>query len=414
MTKTDTSKNWFLSAAVLIIMLQICHVLGYMTPSMLMSDIMQELQVEYSLAGLTMTLITAVGGVFMFVGSMVQDKFGTKNILVLAGAIIFGGNLIAVVAPDIWILLLGRFMNGIGFGLMTTGSYTYISAWFKGKAKGMMNSIYLVASSLGTLLSTILAIPLRDMTGSWRYVLAIYAVYAAITTVFWLLFARSNAELDENCRKNLELRKSGKNGLLTSFKEALKIRQVWILIFMFVMIQVAASASLTYAPTYIETYLGVSAVIMSTAVSLRPIFGIIGNFASGVIMSLTGRRKPIIFLALAGGVVAYLLMVNANSTIMLFVAMALTGIFSNLPIPTINTTIMETPKDPTPSLVGACSALVNGIGSLATLCVSPLFAFLTDAVGMKNSLMIMFSVLALSALLSLLLKETGKKAKSDI
>ena len=158
MTKTDTSKNWSLSAAVLIIMLQICHVLGYMTPSMLMSDIMQELQVEYSLAGLTMTLITAVGGVFMFVGSMVQDKFGTKDILVLAGAIIFGGNLIAVVAPNIWILLLGRFMNGIGFGLMTTGSYTYISAWFKGKAKGMMNSIYLVASSLGTLLSTILPI----------------------------------------------------------------------------------------------------------------------------------------------------------------------------------------------------------------------------------------------------------------
>src|SRR5262245_36015216 len=51
---------------------------------------------------------------------MLADRFGRKYALVLAGLVLAAGNLMCGLAPNYALLLVGRFISGLGVGIVIT------------------------------------------------------------------------------------------------------------------------------------------------------------------------------------------------------------------------------------------------------------------------------------------------------
>ncbi|KAJ6583773.1 general substrate transporter [Mycena sp. CBHHK59/15] len=138
---------------------------------------------------------------YMCVGSIVAvamagpltDHFGRRGGMFIGSVIIIIGSVAATTAKDISALLGGRFVLGLGVGIVQTASPSYVVEMappqWRGRLTGLFNTFYYAGSILCTGIT--IATGRIESTRSWRGPLAIQIVAAGILAIFSLILPES-------------------------------------------------------------------------------------------------------------------------------------------------------------------------------------------------------------------------------
>lgn len=100
------------------------------------------------LVGLTLTIFFLMFAVSMVFFGPISDKYGRKPILIFGSAIFTIASIFCATATDIYILLAGRFFQGVGSGAVITVATAIIKDCFRGR---IMSKILVITQALGVI-----------------------------------------------------------------------------------------------------------------------------------------------------------------------------------------------------------------------------------------------------------------------
>ena len=123
----------------------------------------------------------------LLVGGAAGDRFGRRS-LMIAGTAIFAVALVpCAIAPNLFWLLLGRAVQGIGAAMVLPNSLAILGATYSGVAKGRAIGIWAAASSVATAIGPVIGGRLIDMF-SWRAIFLMEIPIALVTLALaWAL-----------------------------------------------------------------------------------------------------------------------------------------------------------------------------------------------------------------------------------
>ncbi|GAB3618292.1 multidrug effflux MFS transporter [Okibacterium endophyticum] len=136
---------------------------------------------------LTSALIGLVAGQVVF--GVVSDRLG-RRLPLLGGLSLFtAASVVCIVAPDVSVLIVARFAQGLGAASAVAGSRAIGRDLFEGGALALFYSRLASVTALGPVTGTLLAGVLLDATGEWRSVFVMIGslgVIALVLVVFVL------------------------------------------------------------------------------------------------------------------------------------------------------------------------------------------------------------------------------------
>ncbi|MGN6125556.1 MAG: MFS transporter [Humibacter sp.] len=150
--------------------------------------------------GLLTTLTFAGMAVGSFVAGITGDKFGRRTTYMYNLLIFTLGALLAAFAPNIGVLLVARFIVGLGLGGELNTGITLVAETMPTKARGAaVATVNIAAGGLGifvaSALATLIIGPLQDVLGgpqvAWRWLLGLLALPALLVFVYRLFMPES-------------------------------------------------------------------------------------------------------------------------------------------------------------------------------------------------------------------------------
>lgn len=101
------------------------------------------------------------------------DKYGRKPVIIVADVLFIIGSILLTVTLSIEVLILGRFLVGIGIGITSIVIPVYLSEIAPNEIRGSMVGFNAAMIPLGQLTSSCVTLHLR---GNWRLMFAVLAV----------------------------------------------------------------------------------------------------------------------------------------------------------------------------------------------------------------------------------------------
>jgi DHA1 family bicyclomycin/chloramphenicol resistance-like MFS transporter len=139
----------------------------------------------YELVQWTITIYMGAAGVAQLVWGSASDRFGRKPVLAAGLGIYLVGCLVAALAPDIVVMLVGRALQGVGAAAAIVLSRAIIRDLFSGEelARNMAlaTAIFAVGPIFAPLLGAAIAAPF-----GWRAIFGVLAVFACCLLLFLL------------------------------------------------------------------------------------------------------------------------------------------------------------------------------------------------------------------------------------
>jgi EmrB/QacA subfamily drug resistance transporter len=119
----------------------------------------------------------------LLLGGAAGDRFG-RRVLLIAGVALFAlASVICALAPTLALMLLGRFLQGIGAAMLMPNSLAILGQTFSGEARGRAIGIWASAGAMGGALGPVLGGWLVDL-GVWRGIFLLNVPLAA--AAIWL------------------------------------------------------------------------------------------------------------------------------------------------------------------------------------------------------------------------------------
>ena len=393
-----------------------------MAPSPILGILKEEFSIQGdALLNLSVSIIFPMMIIASIGGGIIEQKIGNKNLYILALVFVSVGILMNYFCQSYTVFLIGRAVYGIGFGLGIPFIGAAIMNWYTPEQQVKMNTINGFFPFMGTMTCFCLMVPLyRFFNNSWRQALGIWGIGSIVIAVLWALLTKSEGELAGDSIHEIE------KGL---YRNLWKRRSIKLLCLIFICDLFCFSYVSVILPTFI---LQIGNLSEQTAGFISafafPGVGIAGAFMGGILMSMTGRRKPPMawgqLLKFAG---LLLVVFGANTSLLVVVAgMASYGFGDGFWMPGVYMVGMEL-EDMNPARVGAAFALFSSCG-YASGFISPILGgWLTDFLmplagmsdlslshvfGLKWSLFIFAFANLISFVCVLLLDETGPASAS--
>src|SRR5580658_5604136 len=124
------------------------------------------------------------------VGGAVSDRIGRRATLVWAGIIFIVGSVVAPLSPNVTVLIVARFIIGLGIGFTSVTAPVYVSELAPPQSRGMLIGLYQLALTVG--------IALADLTGywlagqhAWRLMFGLGAIPAALFVLLLMTLPES-------------------------------------------------------------------------------------------------------------------------------------------------------------------------------------------------------------------------------
>jgi EmrB/QacA subfamily drug resistance transporter len=119
----------------------------------------------------------------LLLGGAAGDRFGRRQLLIIGVALFALASLACALAPGFIVLLLGRFVQGIGAALLMPNSLAILGQTFAGPAKGRAIGFWASAGAVAGAVGPVLGGWLIDL-GSWRAIFLLNVPLAA--AAIWL------------------------------------------------------------------------------------------------------------------------------------------------------------------------------------------------------------------------------------
>ncbi len=143
-----------------------------------LSSAMEEIVVSAVLVG------AVIGAV---IGGALTDRFGRRELIILAGIIFTVSAIGTALAPTVTWLIVARVASGIAIGIASFISPMYIAELVPAKVRGSLVAVNMLAITTGIVVAYLADYALSGIQG-WRYMFGLAAVPSIILTVaMWCL-----------------------------------------------------------------------------------------------------------------------------------------------------------------------------------------------------------------------------------
>jgi len=290
-----------------------------------MGQIMSSMQID-SLASASfisgaVTLAKIVG---TFMAAWLAIKLGVKRAFFVSGVLISIG-LLTPFAPNYELLLVSRFLMGLGGAFMIVYFNPIVMSWFPPEERATINGINAVAFNLGTGIILWQMANFNALTGSWQNTLIIFSVASIALSFVWLFVKEHISHHQVNEQKKVEAHYTYKNGLKDKF--------TWIYALTYSGILAFYLCLFTFYP---KAGISQSALLIG--------FGIIGTLAGIIFSKKVTLRVPVIrWSGLIITITVFGLSFSSSEFVQTLSAMTL-GFFIFFPVTALITIPHELPK----------------------------------------------------------------------
>ena len=195
-----------------------CTFLNLYAPQAVLPALATSFGVAQARTGLTITApLLAIASMAPFVGA-ISDRLGRKNLIVGACAILTLPTLLVALAPDLDILLLGRFLQGLLLPFIFTVTVAYIGDELDGAEAIRAAGWYSVGAILGGYGGRLVA-GLAASLGSWRF--AFFAIAGLVVAGAVFLAAKLPRE------RRFRPTTGGVHGALRAYRDHLGNPTLW-------------------------------------------------------------------------------------------------------------------------------------------------------------------------------------------
>ncbi|MBY3345582.1 MFS transporter [Rhizobium laguerreae] len=155
-------------------------------PAGLLTPMARDLGVSEGTAGQVVTATASVGAVTALLSNVFIGKLNRKTVLVGLSALAVGSNLLAALATDFWLLLLGRAGLGIALSGFWALSVAVVARLVGANATGRGMAILTLGVSLATIAAPSMGALVSDWLG-WRAAMAMTAGLAVVAMLLQIL-----------------------------------------------------------------------------------------------------------------------------------------------------------------------------------------------------------------------------------
>ncbi|MGD9163006.1 MAG: MFS transporter, partial [Desulfobacteraceae bacterium] len=147
----------------------------------LMTTIQTNFGVDIVKAGKLMGIFNIMGFILAFPAGYILKRYGLKMTALIAVAASAIGSVIGVLAKTFLMLYAGRFIEGVGFGLIMVAAPLGISVWFPLTNRALPNGIWASSVGGGNLIMLALIAPSIGVSYGWESVWWATAGFSALS-----------------------------------------------------------------------------------------------------------------------------------------------------------------------------------------------------------------------------------------
>jgi len=341
----------------------------------LIPSILSEFGISNAEAGLLMSIVLVPGLILSILVSLAIGKLGVKRIILFSLLLVVLGTLVSASSSSYVLLLLGRFILGLGGAIILPATPTIIAQWFEKKELGKAMGIFAINMPL----ATVFALPVASVLAGtgWRnalYLSAALGVFATLT--FATLFKERSLDREEE----------------VSIRKALRSAEMWKVAILWLLFQATMLSFITWAPALLERFRGMTKIEAGFSTSLLSWIALIIVPTIGSLSDRFRRRKLFIVFGFAFMSLVFAeISINSNLNIM-FSFVALGAVSAMIP-PIIQTLPAEVLG---PGMAGVGFGVLTILGNIGPILAPPLIGYVLDS---TNSFFISVALLAFLSVL---------------
>lgn len=279
---------------------------------------------DFALSSLLISVVVSAVLIGAVIGAAIAgylaDLLGRRKMIIAAAAIFIAGAIGTAFTPNVWFLIGGRIIVGLGIGIASMTAPLYISEVAPANMRGSLVSLNQLAITIGIVVSYLVDYGLAPIQG-WRYMLGLAAIPAVILglgmlplpdTPRWLVSnnkpdkarsvmkrIRSDADTDKELgeiQESLKKQKKGRAELFNPLVKPALIIGVALAIFQ----QVTGINTVIYYAPKIFQFAGIAS--SSSAIFSTLLVGVVNVVFTVVAILLLDRvgRRPLLLVGLAG------------------------------------------------------------------------------------------------------------------
>ena len=153
--------------------------------------IRQVMSLSPTMQGVVVAIALAGAAVGAAMAGQLSDRAGRRRVILGAGVLFIAGAVISALAPNVILLLLGRFLVGLAIGVASMLTPLYLAEISPARDRGAIVSLNQLCITGGILVSYLVGFALAGASGGWRWMLALGALPGIILSAGMLFLPES-------------------------------------------------------------------------------------------------------------------------------------------------------------------------------------------------------------------------------
>nr|CAH7743861.1 unnamed protein product [Callosobruchus chinensis] len=270
----------------------------YDNPAALIDYIKRDLNITNAEYSVLYSIYSWPNVVLCFVGGFLIDSvFGIRLGAIIYSAFTLGGHTVFALGAfceAYWLMVLGRFIFGIGGESLAVAQNNYAVLWFSGKELNMVFGLQLSFSRVGSTANLLVMEPLykwvQGMDVSGHKVLGIVLFIAGITCIFSFICGLVLGALDKRAERILS-RNNNTSGEVVRLSDVKNFKGTfWLITVICVTYYVAIFPFVTYAKEFFKERFHISSEEANQVSSFIYTVSMVASPVLGFLIDLTGRN----------------------------------------------------------------------------------------------------------------------------
>lgn len=258
--------------------------------------------IEMGALSIVMSVFQWVCIIAMLPVGLLLSRYSPKSTGAVGAACVIAGNIIAIFADTIIILVVSRVIEGLGYCILQVLTQSLVTTTFKdSKAKGSATGLLNTGMLFGQMIHYNLA-PRIVESGGLRGVYFYIIGTVVVLTILWLILIQGKSPVAAAVPVDkVEKRRKTLAVYMT--------REIWLVALAFAIIRLAVVNVGTYIPAYLQQVRGMTQAQASSMTSISTALGIVALILYGTISdALHTKRKLMIFSCFSAVLVFFCLM----------------------------------------------------------------------------------------------------------
>ena len=251
---------------------------------------------SYAELGLLVTLFFAISGIGQALAGFLVDRVGARPVLYAALTCFAAAAASAALAQGYGALLLAAALAGLGNSPFHPVDFTILNQRVSAARLGHAFAMHGVSGNLGWALAPLVVLGVSSATGSWRWAMAVCALWA-LAVLALMLWQQDSLDDPSAARQPARGAAAATNEPALAF---LRLPSVWLCFSFFFFSTCAITAILSFAGPALQKLYGIPIERASFVVTGYMVCGIAGLLMGGFVAARAARLERSIGWCLAG------------------------------------------------------------------------------------------------------------------